>query len=51
VEAASVVLVCEIVSPSNAGTGPVLKMHYYAGARIGWLRKVEIDPASLLRRY
>ncbi|MFI2709777.1 Uma2 family endonuclease [Micromonospora sp. NPDC018662] len=34
IEASSVRLVCEIISPSNAATDKVLKMHYYAAAGI-----------------
>ncbi|MGN9812118.1 Uma2 family endonuclease [Micromonospora sp. BQ11] len=41
VEAESVRLVCEIVSPGNAATDKVLKMHYYAAAGIDWFLLVD----------
>lgn len=47
VDAASVRLVCEIISPSNAATDKVLKMHYYATAGILWYLLVEQDTGTL----
>ncbi|MBO4210736.1 Uma2 family endonuclease, partial [Micromonospora echinofusca] len=47
VEAASVRLVCEIISPGNAATDKVLKMHYYAAAGIDWYLLVEQDTGNL----
>ncbi|SCL41099.1 Endonuclease, Uma2 family (restriction endonuclease fold) [Micromonospora pallida] len=47
VDAADVQLICEIVSPGNAATDRVLKMHYYAEARIPWYLLVEQDTGSL----
>jgi Uma2 family endonuclease len=47
VDAESVRLVCEIVSPSNASADKVLKMHYYAAAGIPWYLLVEQDTGAL----
>ncbi|MFB9358979.1 Uma2 family endonuclease [Actinoplanes nipponensis] len=47
IDAEAVVLICEIVSPSNASADKVLKMHYYAAAGIPWYLLVEQDSATL----
>ena len=47
IDGGAVKLVCEISSPSNASTDKVLKMHYYATARIPWYLLVEQDSGTL----
>jgi Uma2 family endonuclease len=47
IDAESVRLICEIVSPSNASADKVLKMHYYAVAGIPWYLLVEQDTCAL----
>lgn len=47
VDAGAVRLVCEIISPSNASTDRVLKMHYYAVTGIPWYLLVEQDTGAL----
>lgn len=47
VDASAVRMVCEITSRSNAATDRVLKMHYYAAAKIGWYLIAEQDTQHL----
>jgi len=44
IDASSIRLVCEILSPSNASTDRVLKMHYYATGGIPWY--LLVDPSA-----
>ena len=51
VEPASVMLACEVTSPSNAATDRVLKLHYYAEAGIPWYLLVDTDPEPTLQLF
>ncbi|GIF24553.1 Uma2 family endonuclease [Actinoplanes tereljensis] len=48
VDSSAVRLVCEIISPANAATDRVLKMHYYATGGIPWYLLVDPDARTVL---
>jgi Uma2 family endonuclease len=48
-DVATVRLICEVVSPDRPAVDRVLKMHYYAEARIPWYLLVEQEPQLTLQ--
>jgi Uma2 family endonuclease len=47
IDGSAVMLVCEIISPSNAAADKVTKMYYYAAAGIPWYLLVDPDARAL----